>query len=161
MGVANISDAWPDFIPLSKFRNCSGYRDRNGRESSVRLKPQSSAGRSGGEGPSDRSDCWNLPIFILFFASFAVLPVSTMPGWLQPFALNQPARLVVSRGLVLLRGLLEREYSVIASFRGPMALLEVARVLQAFLCNNSRKGIPLVREGRKATGLPEFAGPPK
>jgi ABC-type multidrug transport system permease subunit len=36
-----------------------------------------------------------LPIFILFFASSALMPVSTMPGWLQPFALNQPASLVI------------------------------------------------------------------
>lgn len=27
-----------------------------------------------------------LPMFILFFASSAVVPVATMPGWLQPFA---------------------------------------------------------------------------
>ena len=31
-----------------------------------------------------------LPMFILFFASSAVVPVATMPGWLQPFA-AQPA----------------------------------------------------------------------
>src|ERR1035441_5912385 len=29
-----------------------------------------------------------LPMFILFFASSALVPVSTMPGWLQPFAKN-------------------------------------------------------------------------
>ena len=33
-----------------------------------------------------------LPMFILFFASSALVPVATMPGWLQPFARNQPAR---------------------------------------------------------------------
>ena len=32
-----------------------------------------------------------LPMFILFFASSAVVPVATMPGWLQPFA-AQPTR---------------------------------------------------------------------
>ena len=33
------------------------------------------------------------------------------------------------------------------------------RVIVGF--DSSRKGKPLVREGRKATELPEFAGPPK
>ena len=39
----------------------------------------------------------------LVFASSAFVPVSTMPGWLQPFAQNQPLSIVVSasRDLVL------------------------------------------------------------
>jgi ABC-2 type transport system permease protein/oleandomycin transport system permease protein len=42
-----------------------------------------------------------LPMFILFFASSALVPVSTMPGWLQPFAANQPASVTIDsvRGL--------------------------------------------------------------
>jgi ABC transporter DrrB family efflux protein len=31
-----------------------------------------------------------LPFFILMFASNAVVPVATMPGWLQPFAATNP-----------------------------------------------------------------------
>jgi ABC-type multidrug transport system permease subunit len=30
------------------------------------------------------------PTFILLFASNAIVPASTLPGWLQPFARNQP-----------------------------------------------------------------------
>ena len=39
----------------------------------------------------------------LVFASSAFVPVSTMPGWLQPFAEHQPLSVVVSasRDLVL------------------------------------------------------------
>jgi ABC transporter DrrB family efflux protein len=44
-----------------------------------------------------------LPMFILFFASSALVPVSTMPSWLQPFARNQP----VSVTIQAVRGLLE------------------------------------------------------
>ena len=42
-----------------------------------------------------------LPMFILFFASSALVPVATMPGWLQPFARNQPATVTIQavRGL--------------------------------------------------------------
>ena len=42
-----------------------------------------------------------LPMFILFFASSALVPVATMPGWLQPFAENsrRPSRSTPS-GLV-------------------------------------------------------------
>ena len=31
-----------------------------------------------------------LPFFVLVFASSAIVPVATMPGWLQPFARHQP-----------------------------------------------------------------------
>jgi ABC-2 type transport system permease protein/oleandomycin transport system permease protein len=44
-----------------------------------------------------------LPFFVLMFASNAVVPVSTMPGWLQPFARNQPLSVTVAA----VRGLLE------------------------------------------------------
>jgi ABC-2 type transporter len=37
-----------------------------------------------------------LPFFVLMFASNAVVPVETMPGWLQPFARNQPLSVTVS-----------------------------------------------------------------
>jgi len=37
-----------------------------------------------------------LPMFILFFASSALVPVATMPGWLQPFAENQPASVTIN-----------------------------------------------------------------
>jgi ABC transporter DrrB family efflux protein len=44
-----------------------------------------------------------LPFFVLMFASNAVVPVATMPGWLQPFARNQPLSVTVAA----VRGLLE------------------------------------------------------
>ena len=37
-----------------------------------------------------------LPFFILMFASNAIVPLATMPGWLQPFARNQPLSVAVS-----------------------------------------------------------------
>ena len=36
-----------------------------------------------------------LPMFVLFFASSAIVPVETMPGWLQGFATNQPVSLTI------------------------------------------------------------------
>jgi ABC transporter DrrB family efflux protein len=45
-----------------------------------------------------------LPMFILFFASSALVPVTTMPGWLQPFARNQPATLVIDSVRALFEG---------------------------------------------------------
>jgi ABC transporter DrrB family efflux protein len=45
-----------------------------------------------------------LPMFVLFFASSAVVPVATMPGWLQPFARNQPATVVVNSVRALFEG---------------------------------------------------------
>lgn len=45
-----------------------------------------------------------LPFFVLFFASSALVPVATMPGWLQPFARNQPATVVVDTVRSLLEG---------------------------------------------------------
>ncbi len=45
-----------------------------------------------------------LPMFILFFASSAVVPVATMPGWLQPFARNQPTSDVVNSVRALFEG---------------------------------------------------------
>ncbi len=45
-----------------------------------------------------------LPMFVLFFASSAVVPVATMPGWLQPFARNQPASDVINSVRALFEG---------------------------------------------------------
>jgi ABC-2 type transport system permease protein/oleandomycin transport system permease protein len=45
-----------------------------------------------------------LPMFILFFASSAVVPVATMPGWLQGFARNQPASVVINSVRALFEG---------------------------------------------------------
>ncbi len=45
-----------------------------------------------------------LPMFILFFASSAIVPVATMPGWLQPFARNQPATEVIDSVRALFEG---------------------------------------------------------
>jgi ABC-2 type transport system permease protein/oleandomycin transport system permease protein len=45
-----------------------------------------------------------LPMFILFFASSALVPVATMPGWLQPFARNQPATVVIDAVRALFEG---------------------------------------------------------
>jgi ABC-2 type transport system permease protein/oleandomycin transport system permease protein len=45
-----------------------------------------------------------LPFFILFFASNAIVPVATMPGWLQGFARNQPVSVTVAAVRALLEG---------------------------------------------------------
>jgi ABC transporter DrrB family efflux protein len=45
-----------------------------------------------------------LPMFILFFASSALVPVATMPGWLQPFARNQPASVTINSVRALFEG---------------------------------------------------------
>lgn len=42
-------------------------------------------------------------IFPLTFASAILVPVATMPGWLQPFAINQP----VSQTAIAVRGLMD------------------------------------------------------
>jgi len=45
-----------------------------------------------------------LPFFILMFASNAIVPVATMPGWLQPFARNQPLSVTIAAVRALLEG---------------------------------------------------------
>ena len=45
-----------------------------------------------------------LPFFVLMFASNAIVPVATMPGWLQPFARNQPLSVTVSAVRALVQG---------------------------------------------------------
>jgi ABC transporter DrrB family efflux protein len=44
------------------------------------------------------------PVFILMFASNAIVPASTLPGWLQPFARNQPLSVTVSAVRALFQG---------------------------------------------------------
>ena len=45
-----------------------------------------------------------LPFFILMFASNAIVPVATMPSWLQGFATNQPLSVTVTAVRALLEG---------------------------------------------------------
>jgi ABC transporter DrrB family efflux protein len=45
-----------------------------------------------------------LPFFILFIGSSAIVPVATMPGWLQPFARNQPFSITVNAVRALFEG---------------------------------------------------------
>jgi ABC transporter DrrB family efflux protein len=44
------------------------------------------------------------PFFILMFASNAIVPASTLPGWLQPFARNQPLSVTTSAVRELFEG---------------------------------------------------------
>jgi ABC transporter DrrB family efflux protein len=45
-----------------------------------------------------------LPFFILMFASSAIVPVATMPDWLQPFAREQPFSITVNAVRALFEG---------------------------------------------------------
>ncbi len=45
-----------------------------------------------------------MPFFVLMFASNAIVPVGTLPGWLQPFARSQPLSVTVSAVRALLEG---------------------------------------------------------
>jgi ABC transporter DrrB family efflux protein len=45
-----------------------------------------------------------LPFFVLVFASSAIVPVATMPSWLQPFADHQPVSLTINAVRALLQG---------------------------------------------------------
>lgn len=45
-----------------------------------------------------------LPFFVLMFASNAIVPVATMPTWLQGFARNQPLSVTVTATRALLEG---------------------------------------------------------
>jgi len=45
-----------------------------------------------------------LPFFILMFASNAIVPVATMPSWLQGFAKNQPLSVTIAAVRALLEG---------------------------------------------------------
>ena len=44
------------------------------------------------------------PAFLLMFASNAIVPVGTLPGWLQPFARNQPLSVTTSAVRALFAG---------------------------------------------------------
>jgi len=45
-----------------------------------------------------------LPLFPLMFLSGAFVPVQTMPGWLQPFARNQPVSIAITTVRALFEG---------------------------------------------------------
>ncbi len=45
-----------------------------------------------------------LPFFVLVFASSAIVPVATMPSWLQPFARHQPVSITIDAVRALLQG---------------------------------------------------------
>jgi ABC transporter DrrB family efflux protein len=45
-----------------------------------------------------------LPFFVLMFASNAIVPVATMPSWLQGFATNQPLAVTITAVRALLEG---------------------------------------------------------
>ena len=45
-----------------------------------------------------------LPMFVLFFPSSALVPISTMPGWLQPFAAHQPVTVTLNALRALFEG---------------------------------------------------------
>lgn len=45
-----------------------------------------------------------LPFFVLTFASNAFVPVAAMPGWLQPFANNQPLSITIAAVRALFAG---------------------------------------------------------
>ncbi len=45
-----------------------------------------------------------LPFFVLVFASSAIVPVATMPSWLQPFANHQPVSLTIDAVRALMQG---------------------------------------------------------
>jgi ABC transporter DrrB family efflux protein len=45
-----------------------------------------------------------LPFFVLMFASNAIVPVATMPSWLQGFATNQPLSITIAAVRALLEG---------------------------------------------------------
>ena len=46
--------------------------------------------------PESATNAGTGPTFLLLFASNAIVPVSTLPGWLQGFARNQPLSITVS-----------------------------------------------------------------
>ncbi len=45
-----------------------------------------------------------LPFFVLVFASSAIVPVETMPSWLQPFARHQPVSVTIDAVRALMQG---------------------------------------------------------
>ena len=55
-------------------------------------------------GPNGAGKTTLVPFFVLMFASNAIVPVATMPGWLQGFARNQPLSVTVTATRALLEG---------------------------------------------------------
>lgn len=54
--------------------------------------------------PASATNASTGPTFLLLFASNALVPTSTLPGWLQPFARNQPLSVTVSAVRALFEG---------------------------------------------------------
>lgn len=54
--------------------------------------------------PESAQNASSGPAFLLMFASNAIVPASTLPGWLQPFARNQPLSVTVSAARDLFAG---------------------------------------------------------
>lgn len=54
--------------------------------------------------PETATNASTAPAFLLMFASNAIVPTSTLPGWLQPFARNQPLSVTVSAVRALFEG---------------------------------------------------------
>ena len=54
--------------------------------------------------PESATNAGTGPTFLLLFASNAIVPVSTLPGWLQGFARNQPLSVTVSAVRALFEG---------------------------------------------------------
>jgi ABC transporter DrrB family efflux protein len=54
--------------------------------------------------PESAQNAGTGPTFLLLFASNAIVPVSTLPGWLQPFARNQPLGVTTSAVRELFEG---------------------------------------------------------
>ena len=54
--------------------------------------------------PESASSAATGPVFLLLFASNAIVPAATLPGWLQPFARNQPLSVTASAVRALFEG---------------------------------------------------------
>jgi ABC transporter DrrB family efflux protein len=54
--------------------------------------------------PESAQNAASGPTFILLFASNAIVPTGTLPGWLQPFARNQPVSVTASAVRNLFQG---------------------------------------------------------
>ena len=94
----------PRRIPVQQYRRCLPRRHR--ADHFVRLRVHLGLRGRGlaVKDPQTAQLAAILPMFILFFASSAVVPVATMPGWLQPFARNQPASVVINSVRALFEG---------------------------------------------------------
>jgi ABC transporter DrrB family efflux protein len=77
-----------------------------------------------------------LPFFVLMFASNAVVPVATMPSWLQGFARNQPLSVTVSAVRALFQGGPAAHY-VWQSLAWSVAILAVFFTISVWLYRNA------------------------